>query len=116
MAFKTAQAVALAALLAFSPIARAADPGCNNPGEHMCAIIFVSTIFAFPSGPDGPGPDGDSFADVVNGNCDTIVTSGGLEPQSPGFSGDFQTAFSFTVHAEAGFVRSLQLFCIRALA
>ncbi|KAM0464928.1 hypothetical protein ACHAPV_001919 [Trichoderma viride] len=103
MAFKTARAVALAALLAFSPIALASDLGCNNPGEHMCAIVFVSTIFAFPSGPDGPGPDDDSFADVVNGNCDTIVTSGGLEPQSPGFSGDFQTAFGFTVHVEAGF-------------
>ncbi|PNP38876.1 hypothetical protein TGAMA5MH_09100 [Trichoderma gamsii] len=85
MAFKIAQAVALAALLAFSPIARAADPGCNSPGEHTCAILFVSTNFDFSSSPDGPGPDGDSFAGVVNGNCDTIVTSGGMEPQSPGF-------------------------------
>lgn len=106
MAFKIAQTVVLAALLAFSPIALAGDPGCENPGDHMCAVIFVSSVFGFPSGPDGPGPSGNSWGDVVNGNCDTIVTSGGLEPQSPGFSGDFQTAYGITVHAEADFVRS----------
>jgi hypothetical protein len=67
------------------PTLRATD-GCINPGDNMCTVIIAGGVFGNPV---TGAISGDRYVDVANGACESIVSSGELEPQSPGFYANF---------------------------
>jgi hypothetical protein len=67
------------------PTLRATD-GCINPGDNMCTVITAGGVFGNPV---TGAISGDRYVDVANGACESIVSSGELEPQSPGFYANF---------------------------
>lgn len=78
--------------LLFVALAAAGDPGCQNPGPGRCAgIVYASAYEAGIGGVSGST----ATADVVDGNCNSVVTSGKLEPQgtAKGYKGEFQLKF-----------------------
>ncbi|USW58990.1 hypothetical protein Slin15195_G123090 [Septoria linicola] len=95
----------VATLLALSPLLPTAFadtlPGCQNPGAHTCTAIVYAGTFAFPV---GGGTSSSSSAAIGDGGCNKIDTSGSLDPQSPGFKGEFQTVYGTTVEVTASFV------------
>ncbi|KAL2837444.1 hypothetical protein BJX68DRAFT_273062 [Aspergillus pseudodeflectus] len=71
--------------------ATAAVFGCQSPGAHMCSVITVAGAFGNPITGDVDGSG--AGVTITNGDCESIVVSGKVEPQSPGFYGDFHTTY-----------------------
>ena len=68
----------------------------------MCAGIVSGTAFTFPV---GGGSSSSASGTIVDSNCDNgIVVSGELEPQSPGFKGEYQLTYGTLARIYAGFV------------
>lgn len=89
--------------LLFAALAAAGDGGCQNPGPGRCAgIVYASTYMAGIGGVS----DSTASADVVDGDCNSVVTSGKLEPQgtAKGFKGEFQLTFGTLSRIYADYV------------
>lgn len=89
----------------FVALAAAGDPGCQNPGPGRCAgIVYAGTYMAGIGGVSSTT----ATADVVDGNCNSVVTSGALEPQgtAKGFKGEFQLTFGTLSRIYADYVSS----------
>ncbi|KAL3482167.1 hypothetical protein BJX99DRAFT_252881 [Aspergillus californicus] len=68
----------------------AAISGCSNPGDHMCSVITAGGAFGDPlSGASDSG----AYVDISNGACESIVSSGSLQTESPGFYADLHTTY-----------------------
>lgn len=64
--------------------------GCDNPGDHMCSVITAGGAFGNPV---TGAISGSRYVDVGDGSCNSILSSGKLEPQSPGFYADLKTVY-----------------------
>ncbi|KAL5339550.1 hypothetical protein BJX70DRAFT_363991 [Aspergillus crustosus] len=64
--------------------------GCSNPGDHTCAVLTSASAYGDPW--SGPSDTGSGVA-IVNGACESILGSGSLQTESPGFYGDFHTTY-----------------------
>ncbi|KAF3403174.1 hypothetical protein DPV78_003961 [Talaromyces pinophilus] len=64
--------------------------GCDNPGDHMCTVITAGGAFGNPV---TGAISGSRYVDVGDGSCNSILSSGKLEPQSPGFYADLKTVY-----------------------
>lgn len=68
---------------------------CRSPGAHKCGLIVSSWLTAngLPN-----GTQGGKNINVVNGDCDTIVSKNNVGPKSPGFSGTIDTIYGTTLY------------------
>ena len=73
----------------------------------MCAFMVSADTLAFPTlSSNGATLSENNGIEIVNGNCDSIHESGALEPQSPGFYGDFWTTYGTELKAWADWISS----------
>jgi hypothetical protein len=96
------------ALAAVSPIVLTStqDQGCTPAGSYQCSLMVYADMMYFPSG-SASGLSGNRYSDVTDGNCNSILVSGDLEPQSHGFKGSLQTSYGTTVQVSADWVSSI---------
>lgn len=63
---------------------------CRAPGAHKCAVIVWASLGSLGIKGSTTGGRG---VNVVGGNCDNIIASGGVHPDNPGFSADITTTY-----------------------
>lgn len=84
-----------------------ADDHCTPPGEYMCAFIISSDILAFPTlSSNGAIFSSNSGNDIVDGGCNSILSSGEMDPlgSGNGFYGDFYTTYGTELKAWADII------------
>ena len=102
-------ATILASVAIFTPFALALDH-CKNPGEYTCAIMLSADLLAFPDlSSNGAVLSENNGIEIVDGGCNSIYYNGTLEPQSPGFYGDFWTTYSTELKFWADYISSADI-------